>query len=105
MIRRAMQIGLILFVALGLSGCLAVKTPAMGVLFTDVTWDGMAKGALGNKEGKACAQAILGLVSTGDASVKAAAAAGGITNVMSVDHYTKSILGILGEYCTIVRGS
>ena len=100
-----MQLGLILLATLGLSGCISVATPAIGVLFTDVTWDGMAKGSLGNKEGKACAQTVLSLVSTGDASIKAAAAAGGITNIMSVDHYTKNIVGILGEYCTIVRGS
>jgi hypothetical protein len=89
---------------LSLSGCLGVATPAMGALITDVRWDGHANGALGTKEGKACATSILALVSSGDASIEAAAKAGGITNVMSVDHHTKWTL-LFGEYCTIVRGS
>jgi hypothetical protein len=103
-IRRATQLTLILLAAVGLSGCIAGSTPAIGVLMSEVTWDGMGKGELGTKEGKACAQSILGLVAQGDASIKAAAKAGGITNISSVDHYTKNTLGILGEYCTIVRG-
>jgi len=87
-----------------LSGCLYVATPAAGMLVTEVTWDGHAQGSLGTKEGRACAQSILGLVAQGDASIKAAAADGGITNVKSVDHYTKWLL-VYGEYCTIVRGT
>ena len=89
---------------LGLTGCMGVASPAMGILITDVRWDGQASGALGTKEGKACATSILALVSSGDASIEAAAKAGGITKVMSVDHHTKWTL-LFGEYCTIVRGS
>jgi hypothetical protein len=76
----------------------------MGVLLTEVTWDGVAMGSLGTKEGRACAQSFLGLIAQGDASIKAAAEAGGITKVGSVDHYTRNMLGLIGEYCTIVRG-
>jgi hypothetical protein len=60
---------------------------------------------VGAKEGTSCAQSVLGLVATGDASIKAAAKNGGITRIDSVDHYTRNIVGILGEFCTIVRGS
>ena len=38
-------------------------------------------------------------------TVAAAKAAGGITTVASVDHSAKNILGIIGEWCTIVKGS
>jgi hypothetical protein len=89
----------------GLTGCIAVMTPAIGVLYTEVRGPIDANGAIGSKEGKACAQAILALVATGDASIQAAAAAGGIKNVTTVDHYSRNILGVLGEFCTIVRGS
>ena len=102
-----MKIAAAVFLFVGacfLSGCLTVATPAMGVLITDVTWDGHAEGSLGTKEGKACAQSILGLVASGDASIKAAAANGNITNVKSVDRYTKWTL-LFGEYCTIARGT
>jgi len=88
-----------------LTGCIAVSTPAIGVLYTEVKGPIDASGQIGSKEGKACAQAILGLVATGDASIQAAAQAGGIKNISTIDHSTKNILGILGEYCTIVRGS
>ena len=57
------------------------------------------------KEGKACGSSILGWVATGDASIAAAKANGGITKVTSVDHYAKNVLGIFGEWCTIVKGS
>ncbi len=93
-----------------LSGCIAVGyggvgSPAMGLLFTEVYGPIDAGGRVGAKEGRACAESILGLVATGDASIKAAAKAGGITQINSVDHYTRNILGIMGEFCTIVRGS
>ncbi len=47
---------------------------------------------------------VLGLVATGDASYKASARDGGITKIDSVDFYVRNIVGILAEYCTIVRG-
>jgi hypothetical protein len=102
------KLGAILAVAacLPLSGCLSVATPAMGILFTDVKWQGQAQGSLAaTKEGKACAQTILGLIAQGDASIDTAAKNAGIKTVSSVDHSTKNMLGIMGEYCTIVRGS
>jgi len=89
----------------GTTGCMAVASPAVGTLYTEVTWDGDAEGAVGSKEGKACATSILGLVADGDASLAAAAADGGIRNITRVDHYTRNLLGIIGEYCTIVGGS
>ena len=89
---------------LGLTACIGVATPAVGIFATDVQWDGHAKGKLGTKEGRACAQSVLTLVASGDASIKAAAKDGGIRNVMSVDHSTKWTL-LFGEYCTIVRGT
>lgn len=99
-------IGLLLLVAcLPLVGCMSVASPGIGVLFTDVKWNGDAQGPLGTKEGKACLQTILGLIAQGDASIEAAAKAGGVKSVSSVDHSTKNMLGIIGEYCTIVRGS
>ncbi len=42
------------------------------------TVDGENQGAVGFKEGKACAKVILGMVAQGDASLQAAASAGGL---------------------------
>ena len=91
---------------LSFTGCMAVSSPAVGVLFTEVKYgDTAPPSTAATKEGKACAQSILGMVATGDASVTAAKAAGGITNVAVVDHTVKNTLGIIGEWCTVVRGS
>ncbi len=88
-----------------LFGCMPVYSPLMGILLTDVYGPIDAGTKVGAKEGKACAQTILALVAQGDASIRAAARAGGITKIDSVDHYSRNMLGIMAEFCTIVRGS
>jgi len=90
---------------ISLSGCMTVATPAVGIIFADVKYGDTATTATGaTKEGKACAVSILGWVATGDASVDAAKANGGISEVAVVDHTAKNILGIYGEFCTVVKG-
>ena len=60
---------------------------------------------VGAKTGEACVSGILGIISTGDASIKAAAAAGGITKVNAVDYKNDVLLGsVLSKTCTIARG-
>jgi len=75
-----------------------------GALYTEATMGQSANGPVGSKTGKACANSYLGLIATGDASIAAARTAAGITQVSSVDHSTKNILGFYGEYCTVVTG-
>jgi len=90
----------------GLYGCQIVDSPMKGVLFTETKYGDFATTHdVATKEGKACGQSILGWVAQGDASVAAAKAAGGITHVSSVDHTSKNILGIIGDWCTVVKGS
>jgi TRL-like protein family len=87
-------------------GCMIVDTPVMGVLGSRVRWGEFAQGDdKSHKEGMACMDTILGLVARGDASVRAAKANGGITEVSVVDHSARNFLNIVGQYCTIVRGS
>ena len=59
--------------------------------------------ATGPKVGRAEAWGIL-VFATGDASISAAAANGGITRIHHVDHETLNILGIYAKYTTIVYG-
>ena len=59
---------------------------------------------LGSKVGTAEATSISGIVSTGDASINAAAKAGGIKKVSHVDYETSNILGIYAKHTTIVYG-
>jgi hypothetical protein len=101
-----LSLALITAVGLSLTGCIIVDSPAKGWILTDVKYGDTATTATAaTKEGKACASSILGWVSSGDASVTAAKAAGGITTVASVDHTAHQVLGIVGEWCTIVKGS
>jgi len=97
-------------VLVGLSGCMIVDAPIKGVLGTEVFWGDIATGKTGSanpeasKEGKACAESILGLLARGDASVRAAKENGNISEVTSVDHSARNLLNIVGEWCTIVKG-
>ncbi|EHQ07008.1 hypothetical protein Lepil_2332 [Leptonema illini DSM 21528] len=60
---------------------------------------------VGTKTGEACASAVLGLIQTGDMSLKAAAADGKITEVTSVDYSNTQVLGsIYLQKCLIVNG-
>ena len=58
----------------------------------------------GSKMGQSCGSNILGIVGTGNNSIEAAKAAGGIKKVMTVDYETFSILGLYTKVCTNVTG-
>lgn len=92
----------------GLNGCMIVDSPIKGMMGTEVIWGDIATGETADprtlKEGKACAESILGLLARGDASVRAAKQNGNIKEVISVDHSARNFLNIVGEWCTIVRG-
>ncbi len=92
--------------ALSLSACQIVASPLAGTIFNETKYGNIATAETATtKEGKACASSVLGWVATGDASIVAAKANGGVTKVTSVDHYAKNVLGIFGEWCTIVKGN
>jgi hypothetical protein len=99
-------LGSIALVYATLVGCMPVVSPVTGIIFTETKWGNFATTETATtKEGKACAQTVLGWVATGDASITAAKAAGGVTKVAQVDHTSHNILGIVAEFCTIVKGS
>ncbi len=86
-----------------LTGCANVLPT--GVIYTEVKAP-VAAGDTGpySKVGVSKATSVLGLVATGDASIKAAMAEGGITRIKYVDYYARNILGLYGEYTTTVYG-
>jgi hypothetical protein len=91
-----------------LGGCMIVDAPIRGVVGTEVIWGDVAgKAATPNtaRQGKACAESILGLIAHGDASVRAAKENGGISEVTTIDHSARNFFGIVGEWCTLVRGN
>ena len=90
---------------LGLAGCQPVASPLLGVFYNETKFGYVATtNSNATKEGKACASTIMGIVATGDASIAAAKAAGGITDVSHVDYHVKSTLGIVAEFCTVIKG-
>ena len=104
--KNVLIVGFLGFCLLNLTGCMGVATPVAGWAYTEAQWDGVIEdGPAPTKTGKACATSILAMIATGDASLETAKANGGITQVAAVDHSAKNILGIWGEYCTIVKGS
>ena len=106
--KRRLAVGAALIGVMGITGCMIVDTPVMGVLGSRVRWGEFAQGddtAAGQKEGKACMETLLGLFARGDASVRAAKANGGITEVSVIDHSARNFMNIVGEYCTVVRGN
>jgi len=96
-------ISILLLVAVVLSGC-ATPYP-YGAIYTEIKSPVAAGGDISySKVGVAKATSVLGLVATGDASIKAAADNGGIRKIKFVDYDSKNILGIYGEYTTTVYG-
>ena len=101
-----LSVAFIMVIGVALAGCMPVASPLTGIIYTEVKYGMIATTATAaTKEGKACAQTILGWVATGDASLTAAKAAGGITTVSHIDHTAKNVLGIIADWCTIVKGS
>lgn len=96
----------IAFVLLSSYGCAVVTTPLPALLYVDVKGPIDAEGSgHATKEGEACASSLLGLIATGDASIETAKQNGDITEVISVDHKSTSILGLYATFCTIVKGN
>lgn len=104
MISKAIVVLAIAALAGPMMGCAGVYSPAQGGIWMDVKGPLQAGDKVGSKEGRACATSYVGLVALGDASIQTAAANGGITNIESVDHHSKNMV-VIGEFCTIVRGS
>lgn len=96
-------IAILILGGLFIAGC-ATPYP-YGAIYTEIKAPVSATGGMNySKVGEAKATSVLGLVATGDCSIKAAAAAGGINNIKYVDYSAKNILGIIGEYTTTVYG-
>lgn len=91
--------------ALILTGCATAPSPVGVGLITSVKGGITTTGNTGSKTGRACAQSILGLVNTGDASIETARKAGGITQIATVDYETTGAFPLYGKNCLIVTGS
>ncbi|MDR1691264.1 MAG: TRL-like family protein [Rickettsiales bacterium] len=97
---------LTLSVATLLAGCAYTSQPlSSGALATSVSVPLIATSEASTKTGTACAKNILGLVTSGDASIEAAKKEGGITRVSSVSLENSGFLGLYAQSCTVVSGN
>jgi hypothetical protein len=88
-----------------LAGCQPVSSPLVGLIYNDTKYGYIATSASGGlKEGRACATSFFSLFATGDASLTAAKAQGGLSVISHIDHSTTNILGIYAKHCTLARG-
>lgn len=87
-------------------GCaMSANAPVTGTVYLGANGATAAtSNALSGKSGKSCASSILGIVGLGDASIAAAAKAGGISKVAAVDSENFGVLGIYAKNCTVVTG-
>jgi hypothetical protein len=105
---KLLAMGLLL--PIGLSGCAGLafrgQGVAMGFIYADaVTPIHATDNNIGRKTGEACATSILGLITTGDATIRAAADAGGVRDISAVDASIMQVLGIYAKHCTLVSGT
>ena len=92
-----------------LTGCASMafqgQGTAVGGLYVDaMTPYTVTQNDVGKKKGESCATSILGLITTGDASIRSAADAAGIKTVSAVDSSFMHILGLYSKYCVVVSG-
>lgn len=97
------------FMFLCLTGCGAyVASPITRGLFTDVTGtllvEEPSKVLDADAFGEASAQSILGLIASGDASVRTAAKNGRIGEIYLVDYHSQNVLGIYAKFTVYVYG-
>src|SRR5258708_3694866 len=88
----------------GCAGISPVSGGSMGMVYTQ-TSAGVAVGSASgsDKVGTATSTAIV-CFATGDSSISAAMAAGGITKIHHVDCKITSVLGVYAKYTTVVYG-
>lgn len=91
--------------AILLTGCAGNMSPVGFGLITDVKGPITATdNTVGSKSGSACAQNILGLYASGDASILSAKQNAGIRKVATVDYSSNGIYPFFGKTCVMVTG-
>jgi hypothetical protein len=102
---RSALIGGLCAMAVPTLGCIAAPVvPPLGMVYTDIHAPLAPRGDVGTRRGTSQVTSILGLISIGDASVKAAAANGNIRDVKLVDYAYTNVLLIFQRYTTIAYG-
>lgn len=99
-----MKVVLTLALAGILGGCASADSAVNAAWYVSAKKGVATNGSVKGKTGVACATSILGLIGTGDASIRTAAKNGGIEKINNVDSEATQILGFFAKYCTHVTG-
>jgi hypothetical protein len=106
--KKFLFIALVSAAMLAFSGCACYSADVQGGVFDGHTTTKasvvQAEGTVGTKVGEAKAYGVLGIAAWGDDSITAAAKAGGIKKIGTVDKKILNILGIWQMVTTIVTG-
>jgi TRL (tRNA-associated locus)-like protein len=88
-------------------GCAYALAPVSSGIYGKVSGPVSATSNTGpaTKTGRACANSVLGIVASGDASIEAAKRAGNITTVHTVDFESTNVLFLYASFCTVVHGN
>lgn len=87
------------------TGCAMVAAPVNGGLYGNVKAPlAVTSNSLGSKVGVGTASSILGIISSGDASIQAAAKSAGITKISHVDYESTNILSLYATFKVYVYG-
>ncbi len=101
-------VGALLFVLVGCAGMAwAPVIPPAGWVYTDTkapVSTEFDKAPVTTKYGMSYTENVLGLVAWGDASLDAAAKAGGLSTINYVDYQMFNVLGIYSKFTTVVYG-
>jgi hypothetical protein len=90
-----------------LTGCVSGMGPnggTFGMVYTDVSGPISAGSYVGGSKVGEASQTAIVCVSTGDSSIKAACAAGGITKISHVDYHTMSVMNVYAKTTVTVYG-
>jgi hypothetical protein len=87
------------------TSCAIVAAPVNGGLYGNVKAPlAVTSNSVGTKVGVGTASSILGIISSGDASIQAAAKSAGITKISHVDYESTNILTFYATFKVYVYG-
>jgi TRL (tRNA-associated locus)-like protein len=111
LLRKLSVVAVLSIGATGLSGCAGIAFAGTGAIGFSGLYSNTAGHQYVNdqtllcaKSGEGCVTSILGIVTTGNASVTETAHKASISRVTHIDYRFENILGLYAKYCAVVYG-
>ena len=111
LLHKLSAVAFVCVAATGLSGCAGVAFAGTGAIGFSTLYANTAgteyvndQTRLGSKSGEGCVTSILGIITTGDASVNETARKANISRVSHIDYRFENLLGFYAKYCAVIYG-